>query len=119
MTTTMEREPEFRPTIARRAHAGGLDFIDRTIGDQGKALCVFWSAEHARRDCYHLGGRPEDGWGFVEIDADGMAQILPLLRELGEARWVYVEPAPGAPELQGLFEVDTFVSIMREMEDGD
>jgi hypothetical protein len=111
-----ERDPEFRPTIARRAHAGGLDVIDRTIGDLGKALCVFWSAEHARRDLYRLGGRPEEGWGFVEMDSEKLAILMAFLGELNGARFVYVEPAPGAPHLRGLFEADEFVEALREME---
>lgn len=113
-----ERDPEFRPTVARRIGPEGLDVVDRVFEGVGKALCVFWNAHHARRDLYALGGRPEDGWGFVEIDADGIAEVMMWLGEMNEARLVYVEPAPGAPDLHGLFEVEEFVSMLREMEGG-
>ncbi len=114
-----QREPEFRPTIARRvAEDGALLVIDRVVGGLGKALCVFWGAEHARRDLYALGGRPEDGWGFVEVDSAALATILAFLGEMGEERLVSVEPAPGAPHLAGLFGAAEFVEFLREQEGG-
>lgn len=117
MTELAEREPEFRPTIARRVGADGIQVIDRTIGGAGKALCVFWSAEHARRDCYKLGGRPEDGWGFVETDADKLETLFDLLGEANGMRWVHVEPAPGCSDLHALIPVGVFLEFLREIED--
>ncbi len=128
MTAVMEREPPaMMPTIVRRVGRQGIQLLERTIegtpdGDV-KALCVFWSLEHARRDMYANGCYPEDGWRAIERDHQELALVFELLKELeGRERLAYVEPAPGAPEVSALLRPEELIAMLeecrRERDDG-
>lgn len=114
LAATAELGPEFRPTVARRAAEGAIEILDRLTGTGERALCVFWSPEHARRDLYAMGCRPEDGWEGVEIGPDEAETVLEGLAAYNGTRWVYVEPAPGAPKLRALMRPGKFVAMLRE-----
>ncbi len=121
MTTVMEREPlAMMPTIVRRVGPDGVQLMERVVENcpegPAKALCVFWSVEHARRTMYANGCYPEDGWGAIERDARELALVFDVLNQLeGELpRFVYVEPAPGAPELRALMRPEDFIAMLEE-----
>lgn len=114
MTEVMERGPAMTPTIVRRVVPGAIEVMDRKTADGKLALCVFWSVEHARRDMYALGCYPEDGWKAVERNDEQLALLFDLFAMMGERRMVYVEPAPGAPELSALMEPADFIEMLRE-----
>ncbi len=128
MTAVMEREPPaMMPTIVRRVGRQGIQLLERTIegtpdGDV-KALCVFWSLEHARRDMYANGCYPEDGWRAIERDHQELALVFELLNQLeGEPpRFAYVEPAPGAPDVWALLRPEELIAMLEECrgEEGD
>jgi hypothetical protein len=115
MTTTTET-PVFYPTIVRRVHQGGLETMSRTFEGQ-EALCVFWSIEHAERDMDAGGFSPAEGWKAIERDHEELAQVFDLLRKIGRPSLVYLEPAPDAPELYGVFEPETFVGMLEASQD--
>ncbi|MDP8951050.1 MAG: hypothetical protein M3N18_02235 [Actinomycetota bacterium] len=121
MTAVMEREPPaMMPTIVRRVGREGIQLLERTIegtpdGDV-KALCVFWSLEHARRDMYANGCYPEDGWKAIERDAEELALVFDVLSQLeGETPvFVYIEPAPGMPDVWALLRPEEFFEMLEE-----
>ncbi len=126
MTTVMEREPLMTPTIVRRVAPDGVLLMERVVENcpegPAKAVCVFWSAEHARRVMYANGCYPEDGWRAIELAARDLALVFDWLNRLeGELpRFVYVEPAPGAPELRALMRPEEFIAMLEECDrEGD
>lgn len=120
MTAVMEFEPAMMPTIVRRVGSGGLETLERIIDDGEfvgeRALCVFWSVEHAERDMYANGRHPEDGWKAIERDHEELAQVFEVLSyfDRGAPRFAYVEPAPGTPELCALLEAADLIEMLRE-----
>ncbi|MDP8899627.1 MAG: hypothetical protein M3N33_00445 [Actinomycetota bacterium] len=121
MTEVTEREPPaMMPTIVRRVHPNGVQLLERAVEGNpdgpAKALCVFWSLEHARREMYANGCYPEDGWKAIERDAEELVLVFDVLERLeGETpRFVYVEPAPGAPECSLLMRPEAFIEALRE-----
>ncbi len=82
------------PTVAWRYHDGAVEILDRFTAGGERALCVFWSPKHGRRNLYAKGCYPEDGWEAVGRAADEMKRVLGLVTEINGTRWVYVEPAP-------------------------
>lgn len=118
MTEVMERDPAMMPTIVRRVSPeGSIETLERVIDlphGQEKALCVFWSIEHARRDMYAKGCHPEDGWRPIERDDQELELVFEMLAEFGGATLAYVEPAPGAPELCALLRPEELIALLRE-----
>lgn len=109
----VEHEPVIRPAVVRRALPGALEVMERTTDDGRSAVCVFWGAEHGRRDMYAAGLLPEDGWQAAEVNVRSFEEALVGMCELrGEELLVYVEPAPGQPYLKGLFEIPAFMEFL-------
>jgi hypothetical protein len=127
VTEVMECEPPaMMPTIVRRVGKRGIQVLERTVegtpDGEMKALCVFWSLEHARRDMYANGGYPEDGWKVIERDAEELVGVFEVLKELeGMERLAYLEPAPGAPELSALLRPEDLIEMLEGCagEEGD
>ena len=119
MTEVMERDPVMRPTIVRRVCAGGLEIMDRGVNfpdGRERALCVFWSIEHARREMYAHGCYPEDGWRAIERDDEELEDLFELLPQIGGPTLAYIEPAPGAPELAALLQPKDLLEMLRGVE---
>ncbi len=123
MVEVMEREPFMTPTIVRRVGEGGIQVLERLVegtpdGDVVKALCVFWSVEHARRDMYANGCYPEDGWGAIGRDHEELALVFDVLSRLdgGVERLAFLEPCPGAPELSAVLWPAELIAMLKESE---
>ena len=119
MTEVMERDPVMRPTIVRRIHEGGIEIMERTVDfpdGQERAVCVFWSIEHARRDMYANACYAEDGWVAIERDDEELESPFEALVEMRGAALAYVEPAPGAPELAALLRPANLIAMLRRVE---
>ena len=114
----MERDPLMTPTIVRRVHGGRIQTMERLVaspdGKQERALSVFWSIEHARREMYANGRYPEDGWKAITRDEEELEAVFGLLAEMGGPTLAYVEPAPGAPELCALLRPAELVAMLNE-----
>lgn len=120
MTEVMERGPLMIPTIVRRVGEGGIQVLERLVegtpdGD-GRALCVFWSVEHARRDMYANGCYPEDGRKAIERDHEELVLVFDVLSQFdgGGPRLAYIEPAPGAPELCAVLRPEQLIAMLKE-----
>lgn len=119
MTEVMERDPVMRPTIVRRVGPEALEVMERTVhgpDGQQKALCIFWSVEHARRDMYANGCYPEDGWKAIERDDEELALVFEVLNQFDAEgpHLVFIEPAPGAPELSAVLRPEEFIEMLQE-----
>ncbi len=118
MTEVMERDPAMMPTIVRCIHEGGIQIMDRAVDfpyGRERALCVFWSVEHARRDMYAKGCYPEDGWVALERDDEELEDLFEVLPQIGGPTLAYVEPAPGAPELCALPRPAELIDMLRRV----
>ncbi len=111
MTEVMERDPAMMPTIVRRVNEGAIETMNRRVDGQ-EALCVFWSIEHATRDMEAGGFWPEDGWKAIERDHEELAQAFDLLETMVGPLLAFLEPCPGAEELQGVFEPAELVDML-------
>jgi hypothetical protein len=112
MTEVLERDPAIMPTIVRRVREGAIETLNRRVDGQ-EALCVFWSIEHAERDMEAGGFWPEDGWKAIERDHEELAQAFGLLETINAGPLLaFLEPCPGAEELQGVFEPADLVDML-------
>ena len=117
MTEAMERGPVMMPTVVSRFHEGGIEILERVVDrphGREKAVCVFWSIEHVRRDMYANGCYPEDGWRAIEHDDEELEVLFELLPRVGDATLAYVKPAPGTPELRALLRPEDLIAMLRE-----
>lgn len=119
----MEREPAMTPTIVRRVSPQGrlqvLEWVPGLPdGQQERALCVFWSIEHARRDMYANSYYPEDVWKAIERDDEDLELAFEFLAEVGGPTLSYVEPTPGAPELCPLLRPEELIAVLQEAASG-
>ncbi len=111
MTAVMEREPALRPTIVRRVADSGLETMNRTVDGQ-RALCVFWSIEHAEREMEANGFPATDGWRAIERDHQELAQVFDLLQLIAGPMLAVLEPCPEDEDMGGIFEPAELVDIL-------
>jgi hypothetical protein len=114
MTETMQ-DPVMRPTIVRRVVPGALQTMERRAEGE-RALCVFWSVEDAQRAMREAGFGPEEGWKAIERDHEQLRLVMDALATTSGPRLIYLEPTPGARDLCGIFEADTFIGMLEESE---
>lgn len=117
MTAVAERDPAMMPTIVRRVGPEAIEVMERIVdGPDGhqRALCVFWSVEHARRDMYANRCYPEDGWRAIERNREELALVFDLLSrfDVEGPHLVFIEPATGAPELSAVLDPREFLAML-------
>jgi hypothetical protein len=110
----LEREPVMRPTIVRRVVPGALQKMERRV-DGERALCVFWSLEHAERAMYEAGYTPDEGWKAIERDHEELALVFSLLAMTSGPKLAFVEPAPNDPDVGGVVvEPEDFIGLLED-----
>lgn len=111
MTEVMERDPAMMPTIVRRVVPGSIETMERRV-DGERALCVFWSVEHAEQGMREAGYTPEEGWKAIERDHEELARACDLLRMAGGPPLVFLEPGPEDEEMFGVFQPANFIAML-------
>jgi len=112
-----EREPVMWPTIVRRVVPGAIQTMERRVDDQ-RALCVFWSVEHAEQGMREAGYSVEEGWKAIERDHEELARVFDLLAMISGPQLMVLEPSPDDPDLGGVFEPAEFIAMLeRSLED--
>ena len=109
----LQREPRLWPTIVRRVVPGALQTMER-LADGERALCVFWSLEHADRAMLEAGYTPDEGWRAITRDHEELSLVMDLLAQTAGPELIYLEPPPGYPDLGGVFEPDVFIGMLEE-----
>ena len=109
----LERGPVMWPTIVRQVVPGGLQTMERRA-DGERALCVFWSREHAERAMLEAGNSPDEGWRAITRDHEELSLVMDLLAMTSGLRLIYLEPPPNYPDLCGVFEPEVFIGKLKD-----
>jgi hypothetical protein len=111
----LQPNPVMRPTIVRRVAQGAIETMERQAEGE-RALCVFWSIEDAERAMREAEYAPEEGWKAIERDHEQLRLVMDALATTSGPRLIYLESAPDAPDLSGIFEPDAFIGMLEESE---
>jgi hypothetical protein len=104
----MSEDPIMRPAIVRRVGERGVQILERRA-EEGLALCVFWSKEHAEEATRSFAPAAE-GWRASDVDQEKLRIIFDVI--LPDHDLIYLEPHPDDPDLCGAFEPDVFIEML-------
>ncbi len=104
----MERGEALMPAIVRRVYDGAVQTLERRV-DGRRALCVFWSEDHAQSEMEAAGCSAADGWRAVERNHEELGLVFDILPSL---ELVCLEPCPEDERLWGIFEPTEFITFL-------